>query len=1023
MEHTDKNKRIDILKRLPQPVGRTSEQDELQAIYERVAQEGGFYVVVVTGPGGIGKTFLLEHMRRRWEESGELIVPQRLIDLYDTVTHAPEGFWDLWIKAYSPEDPRVKVLRETYDQKQKALQQARLSGEHARIQKAYEDLANTLRDEWQSLAKATPWVAILDTAERWVYPLGDQTTEYAPVWKQWWLPWLQNAHSRPESGLLIFVGRPQRTRLLAQSLKSTNGLILKTLEIKPLSVSEIRQYLAAYDLDDLREDPENVHRLTKGYPIRLTLFAYLYKKGSEQARQAFQTGNFQHLIDALMNESPWSRLLPILAVAERGLTPRLAALLDSDGDPAKTKYKQREFERDLAEIAEAVFIKTRRLWGLEPAKQDGYRMAESVRYFLHDEMYDWVRRSALPKQARVSKWLHLLSDEALKQLRYARDRLGEIYLSIAEKGPDADQGEDFLRWEQVRQQAELDRLAYLLRANAHEGLRQYVRLVWEAHALYWDNLIRAIDVEALEYLRATSQEPWFDKPTPEMRTFLETLRKLQPAWEAFWTPRAGKEDLEHVRTQVNAGLKEISQARSSPWSDLLEVWLRVVEMEAQRRAGGEELQQALQRASELSKKLDTLVPPLQWNWYRRWVAALLERVWAYLHRTNSAWEQAIRHFDEAVGAFDRLPARYEQAVAANDGGFVLVQQGRIREGEEHIREAFSIRRRYGWALDIALSLNTLAHAALKEGRYHESVNQAKRALNLLQILEYTRGIGFAHLVISEANRRLGDEVLLQSRMQQRRFYEDARHAAERAREIFSRLVQDWPYEIRAHDEAGRVYRQLALWHLKAGNEEEARSFVRLARGAFMAAIRRAGGADTRQGIISRVNLFALEAQQSEDPEALKQNARQILRAIEKQCPRLESLPDGEEPLSDLCKEMAVQKGKTLFIWARALLHLAAKTPGEAREKLLREAGERFVEALEFSRLPGESYPTLRLAREQLVDDLRNMVYSERLSRSELEDLFVASAVKRAQSLGRKYENTYLAKHVLKELRFHVSTQE
>ncbi|RLC92064.1 MAG: hypothetical protein DRI77_13255, partial [Chloroflexi bacterium] len=144
----------------------------------------------------------------------------------------------------------------------------------------------------------------------------------------------------------------------------------------------------------------------------------------------------------------------------------------------------------------------------------------------------------------------------------------------------------------------------------------------------------------------------------------------------------------------------------------------------------------------------------------------------------------------------------ELANTANNLAFAQAEVGRSDVANRLAQSTLELRETLGPRSPVGLSLNTLAHIAIRDNLTVTARNRAERALSLFQVLEDKRGEGLALIALAESLRRRGE---------QKQDPELLRQAIERARqglEIFAhRGAVD--RQVEALIELGCAYRDLA----------------------------------------------------------------------------------------------------------------------------------------------------------------------------------------------------------------------
>ncbi len=1024
-----------LTRRLEQPIGREAQVQRLQRLFQAVLEGGGTRVAFITGEGGIGKTFLLEHLRRRWTEHGEALVPARIIDLYDVVNHTVEGFLESLMRAYPADDPFWNPVLAAYEEARRALERARLSQEARAIRAAREALLDTVFRGLSDLGRRFPLVVFLDTAERWAYQVGPQQTYWAEAWevlRQWLREWLRPYGRFATNLLWVMAGRPERVRRLREDLTDVqegdaDRVVL--VDLPPFSEDEVREFLEAYGLEDWRDQAAQIRAWTQGHPLLLGLFVEMATRDARRTEDALAQGRPEDLVHLLMNTPEWMPVLPQLAVAARGLTPRHLAFMDRGEEPSAQDLAI--YRRMLEAVRDSIFVKRRVLQG--PDGEEEY-------LFLHDEMYRWARRAILPGlQQSVLRWLDRLREFSARWIRRLGHELGDIYLQLAEEARTS--GQEALlsriqRLEAFRNQQESDRLYYSLRQSAYLGMRHYQRSLWTMRALKRDDFMRMLQTEVWEYLdevhRAREEKAsWFPLPGDEdFLAYVRVVTAFYPVWQLWAEERlTGPELLERLRELEALVDRELPQ---EPAHTLARAWLSTAELIALAREG--KFEEAIRKAEMWWEQVQRVAANLEattlaesreaWRWQCQWNEALLGYTLGFLHSARQDTEQAVRFFTRAQHVSVRLPFHFLEATAANDGGFALAHED-VQRAVHKVRRAFAIRKDWGWGVHMALSLNTLARVSIAEGHYEMARELAHKAQNIFRLLGYARGLGLSALALAEAYRRLGDASPMLSFEQRRRLYEEAERQAREALHLEQSLGKENVW--RAYDELGRTYRQLARLFREQAQQssgamerrlmQQAAQFARQSRQVLAAAQRVAREIEDRLlgevlALRSRVNLLWLDFYMDEDREVLEEAIEEVLATIAELCPDLRDLTTAratweERPPTGPCRHLAVEKGKVMVLRGRVYLAALSRAADEAqRLEWARRAGRTLLEAFEFSRLVGSDYAPLRIAGEQLVETWTESLRHKEVRPEDLER-FVEAARAHAQELGLGWEESYL----------------
>ncbi|MGC9398235.1 MAG: tetratricopeptide repeat protein [Anaerolineae bacterium] len=801
----------------PELVGR---EKEVLQINQAILDTANAYVIYITGPGGIGKTRLVQHVLEHVPQLEiKPLVASDIIDLYHTSARTAAGLMER-IQAVLPTE------FERYQEKRRELRERYTRGEpipsaeRQALQKAFfADLKN-LTDQQRV-------VLVLDTVEK-LFQQEDlaaadlHITEEQPDVLKWllntFLPQVQNV-------VLILSGRPYQPDL-ATTLKAR---LSERQEILPLKLSGLKEKAARAYFDAViaaAQDSDNPHdRRTAeaiqhlGQERRRAIFHCLHDGGDpptippiwlalaidhlvidgrpleafgstlDEARQ-YSTHRREEIRDELgrrlvqalrENRRPGDEVIIALGWLRKGGPPALLARV--------ADLTLEEVEDALEQIRDLSFVK---------------RRPEDDWLFLHDEMYDLLFQHALKdiadkERERVYREIRAYYKQRIQE---AREAIAGLYPALEKELPDT------LKVAEARaylEDALVEDLHYRLRWNPSAGFQTYFLYAEEAIATHDENLDMQLRAELLTFvaeqdpsgkqeiiadgLRRADLEA--DAAIRWVKRYVER-QNLDEAWRIVQMLRDGGRDL-----VADGGV--LAEAELNTWEALVRIYRGDSEQNDLERAGD-----ILLTANKQLKEYD--VPASQ---FIRW-SALLARNYnnlGYLRRVQGQFIAASEAYQDALPHWRLTKLEAEQANTLTNLAYALALSGEFEVARHQVKDALNLRKKLGTRLPLALTYNTRAAVEVQAGRYREAEPYAARSLEISQTLNFKRGIGLSLLTLSRLHRFLSEDPETPARERPRLLQQ----SLEEAKEALKHFKDGEPERrMVALYEQGLTHRQLIL---------------------------------------------------------------------------------------------------------------------------------------------------------------------------------------------------------------------
>lgn len=671
-------------------------EKELAHVDKLIGDVGQRRVLLVSGPGGIGKTWLLKAIRDRYRGKTPQIQVADIIDLDETSLRVPEG-----LTLELARQIGQAVFRPYHDELVE-LTRLRLAGYGEEKLKAQQVAAReAFVSAYAREATQRRIVVLIDTVEAirgtamWAYLAG-----LAPV--------LENT-------VLVLAGREGEVEygdlLTREPHFSTR--ILRLIHLWEFLPEETDEYFAKTDIPVGSALRSKLQLLTGGHPILLELAGEWLQR--EMSMPELLSMRVQD-IEALDPEG--------LGELQRRFRRELVKTILDLSDPLGRvvllmAHIYRHFDRDLLSYLTGLpkqesmkVIESLKDFGFVKPRPQGVVLHDRARELVIEDIWADLDATGMERQdlsRRVTeyydKWTATEQSkvESWEQQRTQASVKGDVEAALQAIRSINEHLRDI-------QAIQIDRLYYAWRADLSEGYRRFG--------------------ESFDIQRKTHPRSYYQALLEETREFEDKLVgaerlkvKLSRVRFLLWLGQ-----YEEARRILEALAREEVQPISQ--IDLESAWAAYYEAQG-------ELPKAVQHAEQAL--LTSQRSATEWR-------ARLESTTGWMKRRMGRWDEAVTHYSQAIEKSQRKDSRglLNIAAALNNLAFVQGLLGDWFGGLVTCQQALKVRKKYGSERDIAGSLNTLGSVYWAKEDFESALKCYDEALTYLQWSDDSRLIGDAH---------------------------------------------------------------------------------------------------------------------------------------------------------------------------------------------------------------------------------------------------------------------------------------
>lgn len=765
--------------RTPRMIGRKALVDAIRAAI--TDESGRSHVLYFVGPGGMGKTRLLEEVavirkarpKRPFRWTG-------IIDLYHAGNHSPSGLRQAIIDGLDPDKHffrEYRVLREIFEQKrQEGITGPTLEELRRRLDKVFQE-------EYAVLAAKQRLVLSFDTLELIQYEsdivqdIGN-VRDVDTVIKNWFLKQV----SQFPNTVTLFAGRP-RPKVQADFEQGFTQARqrFELFELQAFNQTETQAYLKAMrerrpELAEMLtpEVRKRVFQITQGRPIYLALLIDLMLQGELlndifPLSDKFSPSEHERIVNKRLVEhlrnlpSPFGEMIYFLIYARKGLDADLLRHL------MHNLWSETEIQKNLSLVGEFAFVKTR---------------PETAQLFLHDEVYDMFDR--------------YFQDDPLYRREY------ELFAKYYRQ-----RVKDMTPLLSATEELAVARLYYELQIDVRAGYyNYYVRWDEDAikgHETGFDMHLRD---EALRFLDrySSSDSPFYDKQIADRVDRAAIDRDCAVRWGMRYLAHSeflkACQVAENLRNSTHPTFNWETVDDPLYKAGLLAIWSNALVLTGAQK----------DRARSLHEEVFTLLADdREWSEYQRWLrASILGRAHeslGYLYRTEGRYGLALQEYRRALPYFNEVMIRSERASTLNNLAYLLALLGRVNQAVYHIEQALEIRQELKRRYPLALSYNTRGIIYALQDHPIWGERECHKALEICETLQEPRGIGLACNGLGFALRRHGDQWKqgIFTHQEADAFFGEADSYFRRAEKIFSDQVPEPIRLWEVYNELGSLY--------------------------------------------------------------------------------------------------------------------------------------------------------------------------------------------------------------------------
>jgi len=662
-------------------------QEELGVIQKAVSVVGKPRAVLVDGPGGIGKTRLLQKVQEDYGSAPSLVVSE-VLDLYEPELRIPAR-WDHRVAGQIKEGTGAFAsfwveYRDSLELESRGVSAETLARARDRVGEAFTEGFNRVAAEKRI-------VLLLDTLE--------EAQNVGILW-----PHLLGLMGRLNNTVWIVAGRrceqvrsDVERRLGAQNV---HWLPLQAFDQEATDVyfDEYFKTPSIVSLDP--EMREKIRLLTGGRPILIALaIAWLENELPLPEIEARSVDELR-----TMNEETLRRLQ---VEVKQALVKRLLAFANTvDRTVLNMAWVERRFDADildyLMDISESDVLE-------ELASLPFVKIRPGKNYVLHDEMRDMTVEYAWPSvdpdgtlrkridRMMVDYYVRKTGelDARINELRRVQEgarKAGDTQaeLQVFEKLSDGNRQRDVL---------EAERLFYTLRADLEQGIERFIETYDRATADY-EISFRAVLWEELQRFEARFGE------TRDFGIGIRGAKHLLDVGSAAAAKKKGTEILERFARTGDERVETLVHLGNCALRLGQPIGARDFYLQAWDICDGQGLQ----------------------GWL-----AVVENGLGLAYRSSGDWDEAAKRYQESVRAceeFDSPP--HHLASALNNYAYVLGLRGRYEEAIALCGQGLSLREDLGLWRSVGSSYSTLGELYRYQMRYERAFECYNQALRIFE---------------------------------------------------------------------------------------------------------------------------------------------------------------------------------------------------------------------------------------------------------------------------------------------------
>jgi tetratricopeptide (TPR) repeat protein len=780
--------------KVPELIGFEAEVKKIERAVDVLESQRGTTFFHVSGIGGIGKTFLLNHVRERLLETHSDVFVTPIIDLYDIAMHSAIDLIERI--AVSLMDQCTTKQKQYFTDFQAKMNDFRsqqgggLTKDRDAVQRTFDEACAKLVKDKTGKNRI---VVLVDTGELLEYHHDEVQDEFdlklqmRASSRSWLSEAVKDDTVLPRT-LLVVAGRPYPEAAFKE-LNDLAGTDDRRIELKGMDEATVLKYFRALEealgreIDQAKKRAKSkseresqvahgelatyeamqaklagldeakrslIGKIADGLPVSLALAAQLYldeylnldnqvaivKTDLRQARKKLRDAMVSSLSD-YNTFGDASLPMQYLALMRKGMTKeRLQAVWRS------SKNEPMHDESYCEEVIE--FLKRQTFVKQLVSTHNGKSVTALV---LHDEIGDWCEEGFFNQ-----------SEEAKRDI-YARIlKRYDHEIEEDERGI-ASQGEQALDLRRHRRTLAIERMFYALRANPAEGYKIYYELAEEAFSADLPEFDAQLRAEFLQWWNRTlSNDP-------------KTYRYRKEAEAANVSSSLVKADLatRWVQRQYNAFekdgklktieladrfLKELRRTLSAADRITLEVYRNVAQtfLTLKPKDAARIRAEFAMQIETLKRDADRSATDLN-NFLMHDTLALAHYMLGFIERRLGLYDEAINNYTQSIGLYRELNFDLNQARSLNDRAFAQAQVGDLDDAELSAQDALKIRLRIGFPRTIGWSYNTVGIVYSLSQRPATAIDHCSRALQIFQRLDQRRNEMQALRALAEAHRR------------------------------------------------------------------------------------------------------------------------------------------------------------------------------------------------------------------------------------------------------------------------------